>query len=52
MELVPYLITLAAGFGAGIWIESRYGAKLSQFDQQAHAKLDEIKAMIPSKPAA
>ena len=46
MELVPYLLCLAAGFAAGIFIEFRYGAKLSTDNAAVHAALKEATAAV------
>lgn len=48
MELVPYIIVFALGLAAGIWLEWKYGKQAAQVNSDVHAKLDAIKAALPT----
>lgn len=49
MEIVPYLITFAAGLACGIFFEWKYGKQGAQINADLHAKLDEIKTAVGQK---
>lgn len=47
MELVPYLLCIAAGFVAGVVFELRYGAQASADVASAKETLAKLKDMLP-----
>ena len=46
MDLIPYLICIAVGIAIGIFIELRYGPKLSAENAAAHAALTQATAAV------
>ena len=46
MELLPYLITFAVGLAVGIFVEWKYGSKLSAENAAAHAALTQATAAV------
>ena len=49
MEILTHIAGIAAGFGLGVWVESRYGMQAAALNAEIHAKLDEIKATLARK---
>ena len=48
-DIMLHVLSLAVGFGLGVWIESRYGMQAAALNAEIHAKLDEIKTTLARK---